>query len=127
MQNSNRKYWYRLMHNPFVAIVALVLLFFLARSAWNMHRSADSVSTKLAQRSSELEKLREDQANLSAKIDSLSTQTGIESELRTKYRAVKAGESVAVIVGEDQTASSGLATSTETKGWFDGVLGWFGL
>lgn len=117
------------MHNPLVMIVAVVLLFFLARAAWNMHRSAATVSTKLAQADAELDKLQSEQQNLSSKIDDLSSPSGIESELRTKYRAVKEGESVAVIVSDDSgaSASSSGATSTEQRSWFGKMLGWFGF
>ena len=115
------------MHNPIVMIVALVLLFFLARSAWNMHRAADLASAKQAQTNMELEKLRANQESLSARIDSLSTPVGLEAELRTKYRAVKDGESVAVIVNTGDTTTTPVEASAKNSGWFDRVLSWFGL
>ncbi len=114
------------MHNPFITIIALALLFFLARSAWNVHRSADLISNKLSQTEEEADKLRLEQQSLSAKVDNLSTPDGIESELRVKYRAVKDGESVAVIVNNDQASTSNVVAVPE-KGWWESFIGWFGF
>ena len=131
MQNGNRKYWWKLMHNPFIILLALILLFFLARAAWNVHRSANAVSAKLAQAQAEEERLEAEQQTLSAKISDISTPEGLESQLRLKYRAVKEGESVAVIVNTDQASGSESieASSTDNNkvGLWDHFLGFFGL
>ena len=121
------------MHNPFVTIIALTLLFFLARAAWNVHRSAASASVRLSQAKAEQSTLEAEQKDLSVKIDGLSTPSGLESELRTKYRAVKEGESVAVIVKNDQATSSSAVMSTasvqsaSSANWWDRTLEFFGL
>ena len=121
------------MHNPFVTIIALTLLFFLVRAAWNVHRSAASASVRLSQAKAEQSKLEAEQKDLSVKIDGLSTPSGLESELRTKYRAVKEGESVAVIINSNQattssTAPSGQSTvSQPSANLWDRTLEFFGL
>ena len=53
-------------------------------------------------------------ADLTKEVDYLSTEQGVEAELRTKYRAVKEGESVAVIVDNSpgQTAAVSEASSS---------------
>ncbi len=85
----------------------------------------------------ELQKLEEHRSVLANKIQYLSTEQGIEAELRTKYRAVREGESVAVIVENDQVASalqvsssseSDVLQKVETKrGWFGKLLEFVGL
>jgi len=115
------------MHNPLMMLIALALLFFLARAAWNVHKSADSVSVKLSQAQAEEEKLKAEQSDLSAQVYKLSTPSGLESELRTKYRAVKEGESVAVIVNDDQATSSSATNTSTTNGWWNKLLGLIGL
>jgi len=125
------------MHNPLMMLIALALLFFLARAAWNVHRSAGLVSTRLSQAQAEKDKLDAEKQSLSSKIGDLSTPSGLESELRIKYRAVKEGESVAVIVNKDQTTSSSspsnLLNSSNSSnlsrqmGWWDKMLSMIGL
>ncbi len=122
------------MHNPFITILAFVLLFLLARAAWNVHHSANSVSTKLSQAQAEEDKLESEKSDLSGKIAELSSPSGIESELRMKYRAVKDGELVAVIVSNTNNSQStgsvpddsGISTSGSGSLW-SRFLGFFGL
>ena len=115
------------MHNPLMMLIALALLVFLARAAWNVHRSASTVSAKLSQAQAEADKLTAEQQSLSSQIGDLSTPEGLEAELRMKYRAVKTGESVAVIVTDDQASSSDDTASSTQAGLWDRMLGFFGL
>ena len=85
---------------------------------------------RLNEAQSELAKLRDRQGDLSAKVGFLSTDQGVESDLRTKYLAVKTGESVAVIVGSPTSslAQASSSQSVETnEGWFTRMLHWIGL
>jgi cell division protein FtsB len=127
MKNS-KSFWGQIFSSPISLILVMILLFIVARAAWNMKKSASSVSTKLAQTNSELIKLEQEKAELSARISSLSSPAGIESELRTKYRAVKEGESVAVIVDSNSTATPDLENaSVGEKSLWSKFLGFFGL
>ncbi len=104
-------------------VVAIVLLVILAKATWNISHKAAASAAKLQSAQAELNKLELREAELNSKVAKLSDDQGIEAEIRTKYHAVKEGESVAVIVVEPQTAhvaggvSGTLATST---------LGWWG-
>ncbi len=116
------------MSSPITLIIAIVLLFFFTRAAWNMHKSADMIGTKLEHTNNELTSLQIEKANLASKIDSLSSPSGVEYQLRTKYRAVREGESVAVIIDSSATTSSSSENDTQSgKGWWNGVMSFFGL
>ena len=93
-----------------------------------MHKSADMIGTKLEHTNNELTSLQIEKANLASKIDSLSSPSGVEYQLRTKYRAVREGESVAVIIDSSATTSSSSENDTQSgKGWWNGVMSFFGL
>ncbi len=101
-----------------------------------MNDRLNSSVSKLETANAELAKLEDHQNSLANKIKYLSTDQGIEAELRTKYRAIREGESVAVIVENSQTAnasqfasSSGDLTSDKMtkKGWFGRLLQFVGL
>ncbi len=92
--------------------------------------------TRLETTAMELTKLEDHQDDLANKIKYLSTEQGIEAELRTKYRAIREGESVAVIVDNEQAANvlqfaSSSADSTSDKvtkkGWFGRLMQFVGL
>jgi len=116
MKYRNRSTWKSIFGSPITLVLALVALGFFAKAAWNVHQKAELSAARLAQAQHEFAKLQERQRDLSFKVERLSTEEGIEAEIRTKYRAVKADESVAVIVDDKSTtadlASAGNASTT---------------
>jgi predicted Holliday junction resolvase-like endonuclease len=96
-----------------ISVFVLVLLFiFLTKVSIAMREKLSLSQGRLNTAQSELDKLINHQNDLAKKIQFLSTEAGIESELRTKYRAVREGESVAVILDAVKLSTS---TATTTK------------
>jgi len=128
MRSSTAK---KIFSSPFTLIVIAVIFVILLRATWSMHKKADVSRTKLDQAEVVLTKLSDRQNDLGAQVQRLSTEQGIEAEIRTKYKGVREGESVAVIIGDDASAtgtdtatatSTSQATSTASVGWFKGLL-----
>ena len=126
MKYGNRSFWKRLIASPVAMIVSAVLLAIVAKAGWNIYEKARISSDRLAQAQAELAKLRDRQAKLSETVGYLSTERGLENEIRSKYHAVKEGESVAVIVDEDagstQRASATDSVASSTVGWWGRLL-----
>ncbi|MEK7609725.1 MAG: hypothetical protein AAB470_01215 [Patescibacteria group bacterium] len=127
MKYGNRSIWKKVISSPITTVTVLILIFFLAKATWNIYQKASLSGAKLSQAQAELLKLQNRQSDLSRKVDHLSTDQGIEAEIRTKYPAVKAGESVAVIIDDSQTANVSNATSTPELSWWKKMLRIFGL
>ncbi len=102
----------KIMSSRLVLIVLICLFAFLTKVSFTMKDRLESSKNKLNLANSELTKLKNHQADLANKIQYLSTEQGIEAELRTKYRAIRNGESVAVIIDEDKQATSTATSST---------------
>jgi cell division protein FtsB len=68
----------------------------------------------LEQERFELEKIRLREKTLTASLDYLKTEQGIESEIRTKFRVVKEGEQVAVIIDAQPASTTEKATTTRS-------------
>ena len=134
MKNNSHTFWHNFVSSPWVFLAGLVLLVFLIRATWNIHKSVDTVNTKSVQTQAELNRLEIQKVDLSAKINALSSD-GIESELRTKYRAVKSGESVAVILDDSGTATTPVSSSSSDgsvssgggQSWWGRMWGAIGL
>lgn len=127
MKYGNKPFYERVAASPLALIAAGILLVFLARAAWSIHAKASTSSQRLTEEQEQLAKLQVSQNDLSSKVSDLSTEQGVEAEMRTKFKAVKEGEQVAVIV-DDQTAAAAAATSTaSTVGWWARFLRFFGL
>jgi cell division protein FtsB len=129
MRTGNSQLSRKILGSPFTLFAALVVFVLLAKAAWNIHQKAILSETKLSQAQAELKKLQDHQTDINRQIGYLSTDEGIVAELKTKYRAVKPGESVAVIVDKDQTAAIAEASSSQPvkTSWWQGVWRWLGL
>ena len=123
----------RFLSSPWAFAASLLLFVILAKATWNIHAKASLSAAKLAETRTEVAKLQDRHDELASKVASLSTDDGLENEIRTKYRAVKEGESVAVIVDESQNASIASASSSsstensEPQGWWSRFWSWFGI
>ena len=123
----------RLRSSPVILIVAVFVFALLFKAVWGIYGKSGASAAKLSQAQTELARLKVQEEDLSERVNYLSTEGGIEAELRTKYRAVKEGESVAVIVDRPETASAAdrLASSTtdsgESRSWLARLLRKFGF
>jgi cell division protein FtsB len=108
----------KIMYSPLVLVILTIILLVLLSGVWGVYNKAKLSSANLERERNEVNKLTVRQQNLANSIDYLKTEQGVENEIRTKFRAVKEGEQVAVIV-EDKQAST---TSTTTKKGF-----WYNL
>ena len=126
MKSYRHTTWQRILRSPIVMIVVIVVCIILAKADWNIHEKMRASALRLEQSQSELTKLQARQTELSSKVSYLSNDQGVESELRTKYLAVRQGESVDVIVDTNQATTSTSTTPVE-EGWFTRFLHMFGL
>ena len=131
MKYGKRSVWKKIIASPLSLIVLLIVIFVLGRAVLNIYKKANNSETKLTQAQLELVKLKAYQDEVSRKVNQLSTEQGIEAEIRTKFHAIKEGESVAVIIDRSQTAGAGNASSTEQirepLSWWGRLLSFFGL
>jgi cell division protein FtsB len=130
MKYGNRSLWKRTISSPFTLLGVLILFVILVKATWNVHQKALTSSNRLNETQAELSRLQAHQKDIATHISYLSTDQGIEAELRTKYRAVKPGESVAVIVDKDQVASvqsTNASAVSEKVSWWTSFLRFFGL
>ena len=122
--------WQRFFYSPIGIVIGCIVLFLLARGAWDIHQKALLAEQRLDQAKTELSDLERQQQSLSSSINQLSTPAGIEAELREKYHAVKEGESVAVIVDQASSSEIGVATnssSTPELSWWGDIMQFIGL
>ena len=88
----------RILSSPLVLLPLAVLLVFLVRGTWNIYvKNRDGIAElRLAQE--RLARIEERQSTLSAGIEKLNTESGIEGEIRDRFQMAKEGEEVIVIV-----------------------------
>ena len=113
-----------ILHFDFYILTYMVVLFlfiFLAKSSWGIYEMGEASKDRLKQSQDSLKALEARKDDLEKKVSYLSTDEGVESEIRTKFRLAEQGESVAVIVGSTEVANTLTATfaasTTEVSIW----------
>jgi cell division protein FtsB len=110
-QFKSRRKAKRLLYSPVTVIVLTLVLVVLARSTWSIYEKYRLSSDRLDQAESQLSALKNQEGELSQSIAKLSTVSGTEAVMRTNFRIVKPGESLAVLVNTATTAPTTKARS----------------
>lgn len=100
------------IYSPLSLLVLLILFIVIAKSLFGVYQKEKISAANLERERIELAKLVAREDNLASSLEYLKTDAGVESEIRGKFRAVKEGEQVAVIVDNEAATSSQTATST---------------
>lgn len=94
-------------------IIALALLFVLiSRGAWGMYEKSVEAKEKSDRAIEKLSELKAREAQLSSDIENLSTERGVEGEIRDRFMVAKEGENV-MIVTDPETQKVHTVTVTE--------------
>jgi cell division protein FtsB len=100
------------LYSPIVLLLLAIIFVMLLRGVWGVYKKSQISYENLERERNELNKLAEREKTLNSSIEYLKTEQGIEDEIRTKFRAVKDGEQVAVIINEGTTTPTPVSTST---------------
>ena len=112
----------RIIYSPATVVLLVIVIFVLARATWSIYDKYHLSADRLDQAESQLAAIKAQEGDLSQSIAALSTASGTEAAMRTDFRIVKPGESLAVIVDAATTAP---AAATSSEGFLDKVGGWF--
>lgn len=93
------------LYSPFVLVFLFIIMIILSSGVFGVYKKAKLSKANLEREKKELEKLAMREKILASSIDYLKTDQGVEDEIRTKFRAVKDGEKVVVIIDEQSTTT----------------------
>ncbi len=127
LEFNKKKKLRKVLYSPFVLIVLAIVFILLLRGVWGVYNKSQFSAENLLKDQGELSRLIEREKSLAASLDYLKTEQGIESEIRSKFRAVKDDEKLAVII-EDEKSAPTSTTSSEKRGFWHKVYAiMFGL
>jgi cell division protein FtsB len=106
-----------------IALLALVA-FVAVRGAWNMYGKMVRSKAEAAESQARYADLQAREAFVTGAIERLQTPYGVEAALREKYGVAREGESVIVIVDEEDQAKAS-STATTSLGFWAGVKSFF--
>jgi len=118
----------KFIYSPKLILILVIIAVIVVRGAWGVYKKEreSRANFKLAQ-SQYIEKEKME-SELTAKIERLNTDSGIEEEIRQNFGVVKPGEEVVLIVEEKNktTTEDGTKQSFWSK-FKSGFLGIFGI
>lgn len=91
-------------------IVLIIILFFLARSTYNLYKKNAESSANLARVNASLIETQNRYKSLSEENQRLQTTEGREEEIRHKFQVSKEGEKVIVVIDDQNTAENATTT-----------------
>ena len=125
---QKRKRLKKIIYSPIILIILIIILFFIIKGTWNVYKKDRLSKLSLDREKIELQKIIDRENNLNNSIEYLKTEKGIESEIRSKFRAVKNGEKIAVIIDEESSTTIPIQISdAESKNIFYKIIDWFML
>lgn len=113
----------RIYSLPALAVLALAAIF-LTRGAYSLMMTERESRRDAELLVSKVEELRAREDVLLREIDKLTTEAGIEEEIKSKFNVARAGEHVAIIV--DRPESEASSTPQKVSWWksfLDAIIG----
>jgi cell division protein FtsB len=115
-----RRRFKNLLYSSWSVGALAILCVFLAQAAWGVYGKEKLSALERNQATAELATLKARKATLEAETSRLKTVEGVESEIRDKYRMVKEGEELVVIVeNKDPT----VLVTQKTRPWYKRIFG----
>lgn len=117
LEFNNKKKLRKIIYSP-VAMSLLVIIFLIVfRAVWGVYNKFQLSKQNLIKDKTEMAKLLTREKGLTSSLDYLKTEQGIESEIRTKFRAVKGDEKLAVIVEDEKLVPTPIDLSEKRGFW----------
>lgn len=116
----------RMNYTSCIWLFILFLIFgVLAHATWGVYQkekiareNRDAVEAKLLA-------LEEKKITLDEALERLGTERGIEEEIREKFRVVKEGEQLVILLDENETATVRDAYNIDPRPWWDRLFDLF--
>ncbi len=114
----------RFLYSPLTFIVIGIFIIIAGYNAWDMYQKSRHTKEALQKSREAYDELQMREAFLAKKIDQLSTDVGVEAEIRERFGVAKAGEEVIVVLSDDdeqEPLPTGHGFWYRMKTWFSGM------
>ncbi len=111
----------RFVSSPWIIAGLGVLIVIAGWNTWDMYQKWRLSEETLEKTRISYDNLEKREVFLNSKIESLSTEGGIEAEVRERFGVAKPGEGVIVVLSEEEQQQF----VEEETGWWTRFKGWF--
>jgi cell division protein FtsB len=107
----------RFLYSKGMLLALFVLFAFFAHSTWKLGQRARETARETEALGNALSALAAKEATLSARVEALKTDRGVEEAIREKFKVAKQGEGVVVVVDPEVKADTIEATNPFSAFW----------
>lgn len=111
----------RFLYSPLTFIVIGILILIAGYNAWDMYQKSKRTDEALKKTEEAYNELVVRETFLEGKIKQLSTDAGVEAEIRERFGVAKAGEEVIVVLADEKKEEVIL----EKKSFWSRIGEWF--
>ena len=111
----------RVLYSKTSIVVLAVLIFFLARSTYDIYGRQRLSVESFGESTREYESLKTREAHLTTSLLRLETEEGKEEEIRSKFGVAKPGEVVVTVIDDPALGSE----TAVKKGFWGKMMDWF--
>ncbi len=113
----------KMLYSKTALVILLVLIFILAKATYEIYQKEKISTEGFDEVKNQYDSLKSREDMLGTAITKLNTDTGVDEEIRSKFDVAKPGETVVVVVGQNDASSSG--NSSQNVGFWQSILNWF--
>jgi cell division protein FtsB len=113
----------RLLYSKVTLIILGLIIIWLLFAVWNMYQKERDTRLKRIEQKQVLDELKGRETALQEEIERLSTERGIEAEVRSKFEVGKEGEKVFIIIDNPEKENS--PEDDSKKGLWQKIFDWF--
>ena len=108
----------KVLYSRAMFVVLLVVIAFAGKATWSVYQKEKTSQVYLDRLQAEITELKQRQDYIKSGIGKLGTSRGIEEEIRQKFKVVKDGEAMAILIDDE----SAVATSSPEKGFWSTIV-----
>ncbi|MDD4989192.1 MAG: septum formation initiator family protein [Candidatus Pacebacteria bacterium] len=113
----------RILYSKTTLFVLCLAIFFVGRATWGVYQKEKESQQNLELTERQLDDLQKRNDYLTSEIKKLSSPSGVEEEIRQKFRVAKAGEQMAVIIDSPMPLPN--VVDDSGGNWWEKIWNWF--
>lgn len=108
----------KIIYDRLILLALTILFVIVGRGVWLLWVKSNIAKDNLVASENHLRQLEERKLMLNSKLSKLTTERGLEEEIRTNFAVVKPGEKVINIVDPDKTTATTTVTIPPKRSWW---------
>ncbi len=113
-----KKRFKRILYSRAMIVILMIVIVFAIKATWSVYKKQQTSRMNLNRLQLEISELKQREDYIKSGIDRLGTDKGVEEEIRQKFKVVKDGESMSILIDDEQVMAT---SSSPEKGFWSTI------